>query len=184
METPQFRPMSAAEIIASAVRLFKRNLALLVIIAAMTQVVLLALLYGLRELFPEPAEIQTEILTVVQLMAATALANAVMNAVAFSAITGAVAGATLGFPPTVLQSYGLAFRNRLIWVVLAYVIASLMVSIAFGVVFMFALILGPGLAMVLGFIPALVLGGYLALTVPIIVLEARPPVQAIGRSIT
>lgn len=191
METPKIQPMPTAEIIATAFHLFKRNLALLVIISAVSQVVLLALLYGLRGLLPEPAEIQVEagtgemnILPAIQLMAATALANAVMNAVAFSAITAAVAGAALGFPPTVLQTYVLTFRNRLIWVVLAYVIAVIMISTAFGVVFfMSALILGPGLAMIMSFLPALVLGSYLSLTVPVIVLESRPPLQAIGRSV-
>ncbi|MCZ6629456.1 MAG: hypothetical protein O7E56_14635 [SAR324 cluster bacterium] len=172
MERPLIRPMAAAEIIASAFRLFQQHVALLVLIALIPQVVLVLMEYLLREIFASsPGFLFAVVLVII-----------IMNAVALSAITIAVAGAVLGFPPTVLQTYSLTLRNNLFSVVAAYVMTALIISVGFTLVFAPALIFGPGPAMVFGIIPTLVLGGFLALTIPMIVLESLGPMRAITRS--
>ena len=90
----------------------------------------------------------------------------VAKAVTLSAITSVVAGAALGFTPTLIQTYSLALRNKLAWVIVANVLTALLTSM--GLLFFI--------------FPGLILGAYMAATVPVIVLESRNPFQAIARS--
>ncbi len=158
MTTEYFRPMPASEIIVNAQRLFLENLARLVLIALLPQSVLLALELGLNNLV-EPAPFWFYLVL---------LATILLNAVALSAITTVVAGAVLGGPPTLTQAYALTFRNKLLWVIAAYIITAVATS----------------LGLILFIIPGLLLGGLLAPTIPIIVVEGIPVKEAISRSIT
>lgn len=172
MTTPQIRPMSVAEILAQAMRLFQQNLILLVMVTFLPQAVLL----GVEFLISDVVARRPEFIFVV------IGAVVVMNAVALSAITVAVAGATIGFPPTILQTYSLTLHNKLPWVVMAYIATAIITMLGFALAFTPALVLGFVPALMLGFVPTLVLGGYLAITIPAIVLESLPPFQAIARS--
>ena len=58
-----------------------------------------------------------------------------------------------------------------------------MIALGFSLVFAPSLVLGLVPAILLGFVPTLVLGGYLALTIPVIVLESLPPMEAVRRSV-
>lgn len=172
MTTPPIRPMTVAEILAQSVRLFQQNLVLLVMVTFLPQVVLLGVEFLVSDVVAKrPAFLIVVICAVV-----------VMNAVALSAITSAVAGAMIGYPPTVRQTYALTLNNNLLWVVMAYVATAIITMLGFTLVFTPALVLGFLPALMLGFVPTLFLGGYLAITIPAIVLESLPPFQAIARS--
>jgi hypothetical protein len=154
-ESP-IRPMTAGEIISQAFRMFRANLALLVLVAFLPQAVLLVLQHLIARLGdPTPA-----------LLLLLLMVTVVAKAITLSAITTVTAGAALGYPPTVTQTYGFTLRNHLVWVVVANVITALLTSV--GLLFFI--------------FPGLIIGGYLAPTVPIVVLESRNPFDAIGRS--
>ncbi len=156
MTSSPFRALSAAGIIGRSLRLYQANIALLVIVAALPHAVLLLLEYLLRRVVDEPT----------QILPLALLATVVLNAVALAAITAVVAGAVLGYPPKVGQAYAITFGKSLIWVVLAYVATAVVVSMGF----MFFIL------------PGLILGGFLAPVIPIVVIESRTPFAAIGRA--
>ena len=168
----QIKPMTVGEILSRSARLFQQNLALLVMVTFLPQAVLLLI----ETLIGDMAKDQPRILAVIIVVVV------LMNAVALSAITTAVAGCVLGHPPTLRQTYGLTFRNKLLWVVMAYVATAMISLLGFTLVFAPALSLGVIPALFLGFIPTLMVGGYLAITIPVVVLESLPPLLAISRS--
>lgn len=157
MKTEYFHPMEAGEIITRSSRLFLRNLSGLVVITLLPQAALLAV-----ELALERAELAppNNLLVV---LAATVL----VNAIALSALVTAVSGAVLGGMPTVAQTYSLTFRNGPHRVVAAYLLTGLASSIGF---LMFIL-------------PGLWFGSLLTLTIPVIVIEGKSPMEAIHRSV-
>lgn len=164
--------MTVAEILSHSALLFQQNLVLLVMVTLLPQGVLLLVETLVGDLRKEQPMVLAFIIIVV----------VVMNAVALSAITSAVVGCVLGYPPTLRQTYSLTFRNKLAWVVMAYVATAMISILGFAMVFAPALILGLVPALFLGFVPTLVLGGYLAITIPVVVLESLPPFTAIARS--
>lgn len=168
----KIRPMTVGEILANSARLFQQNLTLLVLVTFIPQAVLLGVETLIGDMLRERPQLLAVIIAVV----------VAMNAVALSAITTAVVGCVLGYPPTLRQTYSLTLRNKLLWVVVAYVATAIISTLGFALVFTPALILGIVPALFLGFVPTLVLGGYLAITIPIIVLESLPPFMAISRS--
>lgn len=168
----KLRPMTVAEILSHSARLFQQNLALLVMVTLLPQAILLLVETLVGDIIKEYPQVLLLIITMV----------IIMNAVALSAITTAVVGCVLGYPPTLRQTYSLTFRNKLLWVVMAYVATALISTVGFSIVFVPSLMLGLVPALFLGFVPTLVLGGYLAVTIPVIVLESLPPFMAIARS--
>jgi len=152
------RTMLTGEILLQALALYRAHFALLVVVAFIPQALLLLVQFLLSQL----GEATPGLLLVLLIL------TVVAKAVTLSAITTVAAGAALGYPPTLVQTYALTLRNNLAWVVAANVLTALLTSL--GLLFFI--------------FPGLIVGGYLAPTVPIIVLESRNPFDAIGRSFT
>jgi hypothetical protein len=157
MTHPYLRPMSAGEIIVSALRVYRDHFRLLVLVALFPHLVLLALetLLTLGGKPSAPAFVMV------------LLATVVMNAVALAALTLAIGRATLGQEPGLAEVYAQTLRSGLPSVVVAYLITAVLVS--------------AGMMMLV--LPGVILGSLFAPTVPIIVLERRGTVDGLARSV-
>ena len=157
MSEPVIRSLSTAEIIGSAIHVYRENLAGLVLVAAVPNAVLLL----------------SDTLLVAMGMGAQALLlsvmllTMVMNAVALGALTLAASTARLGRSVSLAAIYGQLQTTRFWSILVAYFVTTLLVSTGF----------------VLLILPGMILGGLFILTVPIVVLERATPVAAITRSV-
>ena len=151
-----FRNMQPGEIVAFTFQIFQQHLIVLVMVTLVPELLLLGAELLLHEVLMEPP------VGLPLLLGMTVIANGV----ALSAIATVVAGAVLGGAPTIGQTYQLVFRNRVWAVLIGYFITALATS--------------AGLMMFV--FPGLILGGALALTVPVVVIEGRSAFQGIQRS--
>ena len=153
---PLLRPLSTGEIIGGAFGLLRDHLAVLVVIAFLPQAAILLVELGLRGVALGP-DVRLWVFLLI---------TVVINAVGVYAGTVAVSRAVLGQTPGVAESYALAFRGHLPAVVAAYTLRALMISVG----------------TMLMFVPGVILGGYLAPALPLIVLERQRPIQGIVSS--
>ena len=151
------RPMTTPEIIGEGFRLYRDHLASLISIALLPHLALLALGTLLDALGLSP----------VDALAILLLATLVLNAIVLAAMTHALAHAALGRMPGVGESYRRGFGGRVLWIVAAYLVVWVAVSLGL-------------LAFVL---PGLIIGALLLPTVPLIVLEDLRPFPALARAV-
>ncbi len=154
-ESP-LREMNTGEVIREAFRLYRQHFAALVLIALVPHVALLAL-----DTVLGGAEIDRG-LGLGLLLAVTV----VLNALVLAAMTHALGGAVVGRMPGLVEAYRGGFGHRVLSIVAAYLVIWMLVTLGF-------------LAFIL---PGLVIGGLFVPAIPIIVLEKRNPLQALGRS--
>ncbi len=158
MSHPYLQPMTAGEIIANALRVYRDHFRLLVLVALFPHLALLAL----ELLIAPPGEPAPEAFLVLMFM------TVIMNGIALAALTFAIGRSTQGPEPAVLEVYGLTLRSGLLAVVVAYLISAVLIS--------------AGLMVLI--VPGIVLGALFAPAVPIIVLERRGVVEGLSRSVT
>ena len=173
-DTDLLRPMTTQEIIGGTFRMYGSHLAVLVIVALFPHLGFLVA-YSIFE------QLTADLITLNLL---TMFSTVLMNAVALGAITIAVALATAQTAPTVGVVYRLLARRNLMSLVVAYLITVLLTSFSF-IPVIGLMLRGGGLifAIPVMMIPGLVLGGLFTVTIPVIVLEGRSSLAAIGRSV-
>jgi hypothetical protein len=158
MSHPYFQPMTGGEIVRNALRVYADHFRLLVLVTLVPQLALL-LLETLALAADQPNA---------GALALLMLATVVMNGVALTALTLAIGRSLLGPEPGVLEVYGQAIHARLLAVVVAYLITSVLVSAG-----MVALI-----------VPGIIIGSLFAPAIPMIVVERCGPVDGLSRSVS
>lgn len=163
MENPNLRTLTVPEIIAGTFRLYKENLATLVILALIPHILMLLISLGIT--LPEklePGVIPKGILI-------SGLLHALLYAFTLTALTVAITRMALGREQMVLGVFGAALKRPILRVMLVYMLTM----------FVLAFFITPGLAsgsvfaIVVGLIPALWLGGFFSPVVPVIIIERR-----------
>lgn len=165
MNNPYLRPMVASEIFAAAFRLYRDNFALLVTVALIPYAVLLGLSMALHSVGgsdPAPSGAQSFVVSL------TFLALLVIDVFVMLSVLMVVAKTTLGESPRVLEIFKLAVRANLAMVTAGYFTTSLVVISGF----------------LLLIVPGVVLGGFFAPLIPVLVLERRRIFSGVTRSIT
>ena len=157
MTTNLLREMNTPAIIGEAFRLYRDHLASLVIMALAPHLALLVLGLALEAGNLAPAHVLAVLLGV----------TVALNALVLAAMTYAIAGAALGHMPGVGESYRRGFGGRVLWVIAAYMIVWVLITLGF-------------LALV---VPGLIIGGLFLPTVPLIVLERMRPLQALSQAV-
>lgn len=168
-DRPYFQPLSSTEIITGALRLYRDHLALLVIVALIPHLVSLAM-----GLWMPPLKDMT-----FAHMASMSLVNLLIIGVTFSALTYVICFLAVGKSPSLKKIYSLTLRGNLLGSILVLIIVNVM----FSMMLMPILIFQNAIGVLLGMVPALLVGGVFSCAVPIAVIENRWPFDAMGVSL-
>jgi hypothetical protein len=149
--------MDTLEILGGAFRIFRDHLALLVMVALFPYLGLLGVEYVVM-----PLSVGSPGLIYLFLLVAVLVDGSVL-----AALTVAICRSALGGELTVREVYALTRRENWGAVVLVYLISALLVPV--GILFLV--------------LPGLLIGAFFGPAIPVVIMERRRPLEAIGRAI-